>query len=748
MKLTFEIREWLFTGVLAGIAFVSVSSMFAQTPQAATVQKDASSPEAHFDSAQTFQIASDLTRAAAEYRKGISVALERVGNLKVAKGEFTSALDLLRKAVATDPENTDGQIDLSIAYFRAGNYEGARTVLLPLVKSDPGSARGRNLMGKILFMQGDFEGASTELQAALSITPDFDVAYSLALAYLQLKKLPQVTPLVDEMKASMAKSPELYMLLGQAYRQTGYYDQAVSEFKTALALDAARPRLHNLLGTTYVALGGKQNYELARAEFQQELAKNPKDYSSHYYLGLIELEDGQYAKAEAALKTAHALAPDDPAAMLLLGRLYDQQKNWNAAIEVLRQVLARSSAQGASPVQLATTHEMLSKAYAGAGQIPESEKELAAANALKSQDASKSATSDPAVAIQPENSGKELRAMLMQGSPKAQPSDASEQKYVADISKLLGNAYNNLGVIDARAGSYKQAADEFKEAAKWDDSIPQLDRNRGLAAFRAQAYADAIPPLERLLKKSPSDSNLRESLGLSYYMTDKFKESAATLRPIVDTMSNNPGLLLSAGVAFVKSGDIPTGQRLFTRAFEVGKATPEIHLIIGQAYAEQSDNDEALAEFKQALELNPKLPDAHFYIGMVRFKRGEFDDAAKEFQQELEVNPQSVQAMYQLAYIRMQQHQAPEASSLLSEVIKQQPNNSDAHYQLGKALLEQGDAGGATRELETSVKLHPTDYAYFQLSHAYARTGREADSKQALEEFEKLKPKPKTPMGP
>ena len=129
---------------------------------------------------------------------------------------------------------------------------------------------------------------------------------------------------------------------------------------------------------------------------------------------------------------------------------------------------------------------------------------------------------------------------------------------------------------------------------------------------------------------------------------------------------------------------------------------------------------------------------------MVFFKRGEMEEAAKQFQRELELNALYAPAMYQLAYIRLQQRQAPEATRLLAEVIKQEPGNSDAHYQLGKALLEQGDASAAIRELETSVQLHPTDYGYFQLSRAYVLTGRDNDAKQALENFEKLKPKPAT----
>jgi len=107
-------------------------------------------------------------------------------------------------------------------------------------------------------------------------------------------------------------------------------------------------------------------------------------------------------------------------------------------------------------------------------------------------------------------------------------------------------------------------------------------------------------------------------------------------------------------------------------------------------------------------------------------------DWAKQFQSELDLNPQHPQSLYQLAYIRLQQHQPSDATRLLEEVLKQQPANSDAHYQLGKALLEQGDVSAATRELEASIQLHPTDYAYFQLSNAYTRNGRSDDAKRAL----------------
>jgi tetratricopeptide (TPR) repeat protein len=739
-----SVRRW-FTVCLT-LAFWIISAFkpsFGLHQQTAQAKQDSSAPETHFDAAQTYQIAGDFKRAAAEYRRGVSIALQRLGNLKVANGDSVAGLETLRKAVGADANNLDAQIDLGIAYFRAGNYDDAKACVRSVLKSDGANFRAQNLLGKIDFMQGNFQAAADELQAALAITPDIDVAYSLALAYLQLKKLPQATVLFDEMRASLPDSPELHALLGQAYRQTGFSDLAVEEFKKALKLNSAYPHAHAYLGMTYFTKGGKQNFELAREQFRLELVNAPKDYSSLYYLGLIELDAGQLMPAEASLQEAHRTRPDDPGPLLLLGRLYSQQQKWPAAIGVLRQAIFLLSSGAAPASQITLAHEMLSKAYTSAGQTAEGAKELAAAKVSRATEpgVTGNTLAEDTVPGQPVAASQELRAMLMEKQRKAEAPTASEAQYVSAISKLLGNAYNNLGVMDARNGIYTDAAEEFKQAQLWDSSIPQLDRNFALAAFRAQLYSDAVGPLERLLHNSPTDQNLRQMLALSYYMTNRFTDSAATFRPIVDSLPKNPGLLISAGIAFAKAGDTSAAERLFSRAFESGNATPEVHLMLGQAYAHQSDNTHALAEFKRALELNPRLPEAHYYLGMVLFKSGAIDEAAKHFQSELELNAQHPQSLYQLAYVRLQQHQPSEATRLLAEVIKQQPANSDAHYQLGKALLEQGNVSAATRELETSIQLHPTDYAYFQLSNAYKRTGRNDDAKQALENFEKLKPK-------
>ena len=99
-----------------------------------------------------------------------------------------------------------------------------------------------------------------------------------------------------------------------------------------------------------------------------------------------------------------------------------------------------------------------------------------------------------------------------------------------------------------------------------------------------------------------------------------------------------------------------------------------------------------------------------------------------------------------LGFVRLEMHQAEAAIPLLKDVVSRQPNHFDAHFELGKGLLEQGKVEDAIQYLETSVHLHPTDYAFYQLSVAYRREGRANDADQAMLMYQKLRPKPPAPQ--
>ena len=721
--------------LLAATFAVTLPVLAAQTPArkinpektktAPTLADSPSTTDAakqHFESAQTYQLAGDLDNAAKEYRQTIAIGLDHLGNLRASRQDYTGSQQLLQQAIAANPDDLDALIDLAITELYAGDMAKSEADAKAVLQKKPDHFRAQVLLGKIAFLKGDYQAAADDLHAALEQATDFDVAYSLALADLELKKTSLAIVLFDEMKNSLHETAQLDVLIGRAFLSTGYPQLATKEFEHAATLDAKYPYIQFYLGMASVL--ASQLPDVSSGESQAELTR-----------------------AETALQQAILQQREDPRAFFYLGQCYRFAQKWAKAADAYRSVLKLTPPARQMDVAMAGAHDGLAEALRKLGDEKEAGLEAAKAEQIRAahptEDAAKAGGATNKASD--EQDQQELRTMMLR--PRAsQPDAAAEAAFTKSMSLLLGQAYHNLGVIDARASRYAEATEEFSQAAKWDSSIPNLDRNWGLAAFRAEKYEEAVGPLERQLRRTPSDVSLREMLGLCYYMGDKFTDSASTLRPILDQLSDNPGLLYAAGVSLVRSGDTENGARIFSRMLEKDQNVAPVHLMLGQVYAQQKNYPDALAEFSRALQINPQTAEAHYGAGMVSLKQGKLEESADQFQQELSVNPGFIPAEYQLGYVRVELHQVDAAIPLLQDVVHRQADHSDAHFELGKALLEQGKPKDAIQDLETSVRLQPTDYAYYQLSLAYRRDGRAHDADEAMLMYQKLRPKPHLPQ--
>lgn len=703
----------------------------------------------HYSAAQTFQLGGDFERAEAEYNQVLALALQRMGNLLAAeKNDSEEAARLLEDAVAADPAYADARIDLALVYFRAGNLDRARAEAAKVVKVDPRNVRALQLLGNVEFAQGDFGSAAEHLHTALGLQGDFDTAYSLALAYLSQHKLAETKLLFDELLNDMGSTPELHVLLGRAYRETGYLDDAIREFKKAIELDPHYPRVHYYLALAYLSQGEKERFPTARPLFEQELAINPKEFFSTFFLGVIHLEDRNFPAAEEYLKSAARLQPENPDPLLYLGQVYFETNHPELAIEALKKSIDLTTDPSHNHYQVSKAHTMIGQILIKMGKQEEAEAELRRSQELRAQAFQSDKERQNAMQVgqhellpEPQN-GQEKLAFLESRPPLDAAGQKKAQEVRATLAEILANACNNLGVIQARRERYAEAADYFRKASHWEPDLQGLDRNWGLASFRARRFEEAIGPLASQVAHQPDDVKARDALGVSYFMVDKFAKTVETFRPVLADLSDDPGVLYALGVSLVRTGDSSTASRVFARMLEKNPNVAEIHVLLGQAHADQNQYTPAVAEFSRALELDPKIEGAHFGWGLILLHEGKLDDSVREFRAELEAHPGDARAKYHLAYGLLMQQQKDAAFTLLSEVVRDKPDYADAQYQLGKLLLERGEVKAAIERLETAVRLDPTkDYNYFQLSAAYRRDGRLEDAQHVLQDYQKLKEK-------
>jgi tetratricopeptide (TPR) repeat protein len=174
----------------------------------------------------------------------------------------------------------------------------------------------------------------------------------------------------------LGNRPGLRVLVGRAYRETGFLPESIEQFKAAIALDPRFPRVHYYLGLTYLYKDGAARMAEAMEEFKVELAANPDEYFANYYLGILYIMDRKWDEAIALLEKAVRKQPDNADPYFHLGQAYQGAGKHAQAVEVLRKTIALNPKLDHNDYQVTTAHYRLGQSLIKVGRTAEGEKEL------------------------------------------------------------------------------------------------------------------------------------------------------------------------------------------------------------------------------------------------------------------------------------------------------------------------------------------------------------------------------------
>ncbi len=149
---------------------------------------------------------------------------------------------------------------------------------------------------------------------------------------------------------------------------------------------------------------------------------------------------------------------------------------------------------------------------------------------------------------------------------------------------------------------------------------------------------------------------------------------------------------------------------------------------------ESQENWEAAGnEYRKILEQNPNLPGIHYRLGRVALSKTEstanIEEARKEFEEELKIDPNNAAPEFWLGELARRVGEWNQAISHFTNASKLDAGFAEAFLALGMSLNSAERFPEAVAPLERYAKMLPTDAAgHYQLSMAYARTGRKEDA--------------------
>jgi tetratricopeptide (TPR) repeat protein len=544
----------------------------------------------HYDAAAAQAHAGNFAGAEIEYSAILAEGYRAVGRIYSAQQKHKQAIAAVEAAALYQPASDESLSDLAITYFEAGQFDKALEPLKQAIALNPQSPSVHSLLGKTYFALGKYEKAAAELKGALRFgANDFDISFTLAIAYLQQRQFTDARQVFDWMLLHFGEQPELHVVIGRALRVAGRLPEAIDEFKKAIALNPSLARVHDNLALAYLMNEGASRLVDAEREFKTELVSDPDEFFANYYLGIVFIFQRKWELAISFLKNASRVQADNPDPCFQLGQAYQELGRHDEAIEALKKAITLNPDLAHNKFQVTTAHYRLAQSFLKVGQAETGKKELELASKLKAE-AFKMAQTLPAGPgtmglSQLPGAEDKLPETGSLDSPTV-PANAPDDKAIGEwkeaelyYGKLLAATHSSLGLLRADRGDFRGAAEQFRLAANWNPQQQDLDYNLGLAYFRSESYRDAVPPLEIEVKTHPQDTRARWLLGLSYFKTTNYARASELLADVVTSESTNIDLYYALAASLIKLEKTELADQALQRMAKVTGDSPQLHVL-------------------------------------------------------------------------------------------------------------------------------------------------------------------------
>ncbi len=551
--------------------------------------------------AQRYQAAQELVRAGklaeaeTELKSILAAQYRRLIKIQAALSKREQGLEAAEAAAKYQSTDTD-LIEMAMVYLEAAQFDKALDPLLKAAQLQPNNADVHKTLGKTYFALGDYGKSASALEVALKLAPnDFNSSFTLAITYLQQREFTAARRVFDSMIAEFGEKPEIHIAIGRAFREAGRLPEAIEEFKKAIALNSQFPGAHYNLGLAYLWNEGGSAVANAEEEFKIELAANPNDFFSNYYLGITCIFQRKWETAIDLLKTASRIQPNNPDPYFQLGQAYQELQKHDQAIDVLTKAIDLNPNLPHNKFQVTTAHYRLAQSLLQTGKTEAGRKELQVASELKARafemtQSLSSKQSTMGASRVPDENDQKTQAPL---DPKIRSElEANE----AQLTKIISALHNSLGLVQAGRQNLTDAAVEFRLAKKWNPQQAGLDYNLGLAYFRAESYREALAPLESEIKANPANTQARWLLGLSYFKTQEYSRAAELLHDVPSSGSTNVELYYALGKALLQQGNFAGAVSNLEMAVKLDPENALFHYELGRAYTAAGRREEGKRE--------------------------------------------------------------------------------------------------------------------------------------------------------
>ena len=205
-------------------------------------------------------------------------------NRNLAKKEFISAENNLKKILEKNPKNLKALFFLGSVYLELKQFENSKKLLNEVIELDPKIANAHNNLGVVYIKLRDFQKAKKCILKSLEINPKHLDAYNyLGLIYSELGEFENATNITKKSLELNEKFFPGYNNLGLIYKKFEYFSDAEMYFKKAISINSNFTNSYYNLMELYEKTNQSEKLNEVLLEFEKLFKSNPIStlYKSH-----------------------------------------------------------------------------------------------------------------------------------------------------------------------------------------------------------------------------------------------------------------------------------------------------------------------------------------------------------------------------------------------------------------------------------------------------------------------------------
>ena len=304
-----------------------------------------------------------MRRAVAVNPQAVEAHLN-LGNMLLELGRADEALKSVERAVELNAKSPQGLNSLGLVLLELGRGQEALSAFERALQIEPGYADAQNNRGNALLQLGRVEEALSGYERALQLEPgSVQVLNNRGNALLELKRYGEAIASFDRALALEPGYAEALHHRGTAYWELKDTAAALRDIERALQLEPGYVEARNSRGNVLVKLG---RYEEALGEYEEALRQRPGFVDALSNRGDVLLKLKREEEALASCERALALAPGHAQALNNCGNVWLQRGDagralgyYGRALEVAPQNVVALSNRGNALMALNRNQEAL-----------------------------------------------------------------------------------------------------------------------------------------------------------------------------------------------------------------------------------------------------------------------------------------------------------------------------------------------------------------------------------------------------